>query len=90
MSVPPVEAQASTAPAWCAGQSTRFMVGIVSRPVVTTFEITLPESELQRPLAITDILAGPPRVGGSVSARPRPAPSRRPSCLASPTIVPVL
>ena len=38
----------------------RFMVGIVSCPVVTTFEMTLPLSEPKNPLERIATLAGPP------------------------------
>ena len=40
----------------------RFMVGMVIWPVVTTLEMTLPESEPKNPLDRTATLAGPPRV----------------------------
>ena len=46
----------------------RFIVGIVSRPVVTTFEITLPEREPKNPLASTATLAGPPRLRPKMAA----------------------
>ena len=38
------------------------MVGIVSLPVVTTFEITLPLKEPKNPLDRMATLAGPPRL----------------------------
>ena len=39
----------------------RFIAGIVTTPVVSTLETTLPETEPIRPLAKIDTLAGPPR-----------------------------
>ncbi|HEX6321526.1 MAG TPA: hypothetical protein VFZ84_21865 [Burkholderiales bacterium] len=39
----------------------RFIAGMVTTPVVSTFDTTLPDTEPIRPLAKIDTLAGPPR-----------------------------
>ena len=57
---PPVDAQASTAPANLGGYPSLFMRGIVKDPVVTTLAAELPLNVPIRPLASTAAFAGPP------------------------------
>ena len=61
VSWPLVDAATSTAPAFSAGNPTRFMSGMVKVPVVTTLAIEEPETMPLRPEATTAALAGPPR-----------------------------
>ena len=59
--VPPVEAQASMAPAVLARTPMRFIAGIVKAPVVRTLVIGPPLMEPNRPDEKIATLAGPPR-----------------------------
>ena len=61
ISTPPVDAQASVAAAVRAEKPVRFIAGIETAPVVSTFEITLPDIEPMKPLAKIDTFAAPPR-----------------------------
>ena len=61
INVPPVEAQASTAPAYCAGYPALFIELMVMRPVDSTLEITEPDSEPNSALEMIATLADPPR-----------------------------
>ena len=59
---PPVDATASTAPAYSLRYPTFFMSGIVNVPVVTTLATALPLMEPINALDKTDASAGPPRI----------------------------
>lgn len=61
MSMPPVLAAASTAPAKWGMYPTLFMRGMVKAPVVATLAWALPEMLPIRAEATTATLAGPPR-----------------------------
>ncbi len=65
---PTVEALASTAPANSGFNPIFFIMGIVKLPVVTTFAVLLPEIDPTKALAITAILAGPPRAFFMIAA----------------------
>ncbi len=60
MICPPLEAQASTAPAKWGRYPTLFMRGMVKEPVVTTLATALPETVAIRALETMDAFAGPP------------------------------
>jgi len=81
MSWPPVDAQASTAPAYSGGYPTRFMRGMVKAPVVATLATEEPLMVPSNPEATTATLAGPP---GLCPARARASSlkSRAPPLLA--------
>ena len=66
ISTPPVEAQASTPPAYLAEKPSRFIAGMVSVPVVSTLVTGPPDIEPNRPEENTATLAGPPRTWPSV------------------------
>ena len=59
--VPPVDAQASMAPAVFARTPMRFIAGMVSEPVVSTLVIGPPDIEPNNPEEKIATLAGPPR-----------------------------
>ena len=61
MSWPPVEAQASTAAASRGGKPCFFMSGMVTMPVATMFDTTIPDTEPKRLDERIEILAEPPR-----------------------------
>ena len=61
MICPPVEAAASTAPAYSGAKPFFFIRGMVKVPVPITFATGLPLMEPKKPLATTATLAGPPR-----------------------------
>ncbi len=61
VNIPPVEAQASMAPAISAVYPVRFIRGMVKVPVVTTFPTGEPEIIPISALETTAVLAGPPR-----------------------------
>src|SRR5690554_690246 len=61
ISVPPVEAQASTPAAYFGLKPERFIAGMDRAPVVMTLVMTLPLNEPIMPLESTATLAGPPR-----------------------------
>ncbi len=58
---PPVEATASIAAATWGRYPVRFISGMVTDPVITTFDTAVPEMDPNRLEATTAILAGPPR-----------------------------
>src|SRR3546814_19105952 len=58
---PFTEEATSTAPAFSAFRPTRFIIGIVKVPVVTTLAIEEPEMRPVEAEAATAALAGPPR-----------------------------
>ena len=60
-SCPPVEAAASTAPAKAGRKPVRFIIGMVTMPVPTTFETAFPEIEPNSAEAPTAAFAEPPR-----------------------------
>ena len=61
MSWPPVEALASMAAARCGRKPTRTISGIVTMPMVSTFDTALPEIVPNSEEPTMAILAGPPR-----------------------------
>jgi hypothetical protein len=71
ISWPPVDAVASTAPACSGLRPVRFISGMVTMPVPTTFDTALPEMVPNSAEAPTAALALPPR------KRPKPESARR-------------
>ena len=61
MSCAPVEAHASTEAASRAGKPFFFISGMVTMPVATIFETTIPETDPNKLDAVIEILAEPPR-----------------------------
>ena len=61
-SAPPDAAAAVIPPATCFGNRALRIIGMVNVPVVTALATALPESDPIKPLANTEINAGPPRI----------------------------
>ena len=78
--IPPMLAEASTAPAVCGLKPTRFISGMVSVPVDTVLAIALPEILPMSADASTATLAGPPTarpaMPNAISIKNCPTPER--------------